>query len=118
MSFVTTQPEALSASAGTLWGKAANVPPSLPGGLPRTAGAAAPQAPAPRYGQIPTVMAPPPSGGACMALAGTGRLSGYQHHGFWKPSDTFNERAELDADYNAGLRAWKVWEQSSARRSA
>src|ERR1700741_3287201 len=61
MSFVTTQPEALSASAGTLWGKAANVPPSLPGGLPRTAGAGAPQAPAPRYGRIPTVMAPPPS---------------------------------------------------------
>jgi hypothetical protein len=63
MSFVTTQPEGLSASAGTPWGGVANVPPSLLGGLPRAAGAAAPEAPAPRYGQIPTAMAPPPSGG-------------------------------------------------------
>ncbi|OBJ02947.1 hypothetical protein A5660_21070 [Mycobacterium alsense] len=38
-----------------------NVPPSLLGGLPRAAGG--PQAPGPRYGQIPTVMAQPPSGG-------------------------------------------------------
>jgi PPE-repeat protein len=38
-----------------------NVPPSLLGGLPR--GAGGPQAPGPRYGQIPTVMAQPPSGG-------------------------------------------------------
>lgn len=42
-------------------GGLANVPPSLLGGLPRAAGG--PQAPGPRYGQIPTVMAQPPSGG-------------------------------------------------------
>ncbi|ORW31891.1 glucose-1-phosphate cytidylyltransferase [Mycobacterium paraense] len=57
-------------------------------------------------------------GDACMTLAGTGRLLGYQHDGFWKPADTFKERAELDADYNAGNRPWMVWEQSPARRSA
>ncbi|OBG42571.1 hypothetical protein A5672_11220 [Mycobacterium alsense] len=39
----------------------ANVPPSLLGGLPRAAGG--PQAPGPRYGQVPTVMSQPPSGG-------------------------------------------------------
>lgn len=42
-------------------GGLANVPPSLLGGLPRAAGG--PQVPGPRYGQIPTVMAQPPSGG-------------------------------------------------------
>jgi glucose-1-phosphate cytidylyltransferase len=49
-------------------------------------------------------------GDACMALAGTGRLIGYRHHGFWKPADTFKERAELDADYNNGVRPWMVWD--------
>jgi PPE-repeat protein len=42
-------------------GGVGNVPPSMLGGLPRAAGG--PQAPGPRYGQIPTVMAQPPSGG-------------------------------------------------------
>jgi LmbE family N-acetylglucosaminyl deacetylase len=28
-------------------------------------------------------------GDACMALAGTGRLLGYRHHGFWKSADRF-----------------------------
>ena len=37
-----------------------------------------------------------------LSLAGTGRLIGYRHEGFWKPADTFKERAELDADYNNG----------------
>ncbi|MGV0835538.1 glucose-1-phosphate cytidylyltransferase [Mycolicibacterium thermoresistibile] len=50
-------------------------------------------------------------GDACFALAGTGRLIGYRHDGFWRPADTFKERAELDADYNRGLRPWAVWEQ-------
>jgi glucose-1-phosphate cytidylyltransferase len=49
-------------------------------------------------------------GDACMSLAGTGRLIGYRHDGFWKPADTFKERAELDADYNRGVRPWAVWE--------
>ena len=51
-------------------------------------------------------------GDACMSLAGTGRLIGYRHEGFWKPADTFKERAELDADYNKGIRPWAVWESA------
>ncbi len=58
-------------------------------------------------------------GDACMALAGTGRLIGYRHDGFWKPADTFKERAELDSDYNKGIRPWMVWESPQpAERSA
>ncbi|MCG5433897.1 glucose-1-phosphate cytidylyltransferase [Mycobacterium sp. MYCO198283] len=47
---------------------------------------------------------------ACGALAGTGKLIGYRHDGFWKPADTFKERAELDASYRNGVRPWMVWE--------
>ncbi|WP_328400077.1 MULTISPECIES: glucose-1-phosphate cytidylyltransferase [unclassified Nocardia] len=51
---------------------------------------------------------------ACGALAGQGRLFGYQHEGFWKPADTFKERAELDAGYRTGVRPWMVWEKQDA----
>jgi PPE-repeat protein len=47
-------------------GGMANVPPSMLGGLPSAAGGR--QAPGPRYGQIPTVMAQPPSGGYGAAI--------------------------------------------------
>lgn len=47
---------------------------------------------------------------ACGALTGTGQLLGYRHNGFWKPADTFKERAELDAGYRQGIRPWMVWE--------
>jgi glucose-1-phosphate cytidylyltransferase len=50
-------------------------------------------------------------GDACSTLAGQGRLVGYKHEGFWKPADTFKERAELDAGYRVGDRPWMVWEQ-------
>ena len=49
-------------------------------------------------------------GDACEALSGTGRLIGYRHDGFWKPADTFKERAELDSGYRQGVRPWMVWE--------
>ncbi|MFC9438768.1 glucose-1-phosphate cytidylyltransferase [Nocardia sp. NPDC057030] len=49
---------------------------------------------------------------ACGTLAGQGRLFGYQHLGFWKPADTFKERAELDAGYQSGKRPWMVWENA------
>ncbi|WP_405163597.1 glucose-1-phosphate cytidylyltransferase [Nocardia sp. NBC_01499] len=49
---------------------------------------------------------------ACGTLAGQGRLFGYQHLGFWKPADTFKERAELDAGYQSGARPWMVWENA------
>ncbi|MEU0541695.1 glucose-1-phosphate cytidylyltransferase [Nocardia sp. NPDC005978] len=50
---------------------------------------------------------------ACAVLADQGRLFGYQHPGFWKPADTFKERAELDAGYRDGNRPWMVWERSA-----
>jgi glucose-1-phosphate cytidylyltransferase len=55
-----------------------------------------------------------PAGGdlvadGCRTLAREGRLFGYKHRGFWKPADSFKERAELDAGYNAGDRPWMVW---------
>ena len=47
-------------------------------------------------------------------LAGEGRLFGYRHEGFWKPADTFKERAELDANYAKGIHPWMVWDQPQA----
>ncbi|WP_026356701.1 glucose-1-phosphate cytidylyltransferase [Mycobacterium sp. 141] len=47
----------------------------------------------------------------CGKLAGEGRLFGYRYEGFWKPADTFKERAELDERYRRGDRPWMVWEQ-------
>jgi glucose-1-phosphate cytidylyltransferase len=48
----------------------------------------------------------------CGTLAGQGRLFGYRYHGFWKPADTFKERAELDASYHHGDRPWMLWEHA------
>ncbi|MCV7178482.1 glycosyltransferase family protein [Mycolicibacterium sphagni] len=53
-------------------------------------------------------------GDACEVLAGQGRLFGYRHTGFWKPADTFKERAELDDGYRHGNRPWALWELSHA----
>ncbi|MDX1892470.1 glucose-1-phosphate cytidylyltransferase [Mycolicibacterium sp. 050158] len=47
----------------------------------------------------------------CGTLAGEGRLFGYRYKGFWKPTDTFKERAELDAAYQHGDRPWMLWER-------
>jgi glucose-1-phosphate cytidylyltransferase len=57
-------------------------------------------------------------GDACYSLAGTGRLLGYRHSGFWKPADTFKERAELDTAYNDGNRPWAVWESDGQLAAA
>ncbi|WP_179467615.1 sugar phosphate nucleotidyltransferase [Mycolicibacterium vinylchloridicum] len=51
---------------------------------------------------------------ACEALAAHGRLYGYRHEGFWKPADTFKERAELDEGYRHGDRPWALWEPAHA----
>lgn len=50
---------------------------------------------------------------ACGALAAQRRLYAYKHRGFWKPADTFKERAELDERYAKGDRPWMLWENSS-----
>jgi len=47
---------------------------------------------------------------ACGALAKEGRLLAQQYEGFWKPADTFKERAELDAAWAAGRRPWVLWD--------
>lgn len=49
---------------------------------------------------------------ACTQLAGEGKLFGYRYEGFWKPADTFKERAELDASYHHGDRPWMLWERA------
>lgn len=46
----------------------------------------------------------------CGALLKEGKLFGYRYTGFWKPADTFKERAELDDGYVKGQRPWMVWE--------
>ncbi|MEV3901929.1 glucose-1-phosphate cytidylyltransferase [Mycobacterium sp. NPDC050551] len=50
----------------------------------------------------------------CGKLAAQGKLYGHKHFGFWKPADTFKERAELDAGYQRGDRPWMLWEHSKA----
>lgn len=47
----------------------------------------------------------------CKALLARDRLFGYRYDGFWKPADTFKERAELDAAYARGNRPWMLWEK-------
>jgi glucose-1-phosphate cytidylyltransferase len=49
---------------------------------------------------------------ACAALAARGELIAQEHTGFWKPADTFKERAELDHLWAGGERPWAVWETS------
>lgn len=53
-------------------------------------------------------------GDACMRLAGEGRLLAYPYEGFWKPADTFKERAELDATWSAGA-PWALWRDDVGR---
>jgi glucose-1-phosphate cytidylyltransferase len=55
---------------------------------------------------------------ACGTLARHGRLFGYRYDGFWKPADTFKERAELEARYHDGDRPWMLWEHASGESVA
>ncbi|GAA4471078.1 glucose-1-phosphate cytidylyltransferase [Rhodococcus olei] len=54
----------------------------------------------------------------CGTLAGEGRLFGYRYEGFWKPADTFKERAELDAGYARGDHPWMLWADTEATASS
>ncbi|GAA0952457.1 glucose-1-phosphate cytidylyltransferase [Nonomuraea longicatena] len=47
----------------------------------------------------------------CARLAKDGRLLAYRHRGYWRPSDTVNQRLELDRSWNAGDRPWALWER-------
>ncbi|MFE0155715.1 glucose-1-phosphate cytidylyltransferase [Nonomuraea sp. NPDC050547] len=46
----------------------------------------------------------------CMELAKRGRLLAYRHRGYWRPSDTVNQRLELDNSWSRGERPWALWE--------
>lgn len=46
---------------------------------------------------------------ACGALAAQGKLMARKHCGFWKPADTYKERAELDAMWSSGQAPWVRW---------
>ncbi|RZT83918.1 glucose-1-phosphate cytidylyltransferase [Pseudonocardia sediminis] len=50
-------------------------------------------------------------GDACAPLARKGRMSAYQHRGFWQPADTIKERNALEAAYQGGTRPWMLWEE-------
>lgn len=45
----------------------------------------------------------------CVRLTAQGRMFGYKYPGFWKPADTFKERADLDSAYARGDAPWMVW---------
>ncbi|MEU0570249.1 glucose-1-phosphate cytidylyltransferase [Nonomuraea sp. NPDC005983] len=46
----------------------------------------------------------------CAELAKRGRLVAYPHRGYWRPSDTVNQRLELDRAWARGERPWALWE--------
>lgn len=48
---------------------------------------------------------------ACGALASRGRLRAFRYQGFWRPTDTFKERADLEKAWNDGDRPWAVWQR-------
>ncbi|MBF8191070.1 glucose-1-phosphate cytidylyltransferase [Nonomuraea sp. K274] len=47
----------------------------------------------------------------CMELAKRGRLMAYPYRGYWRPTDTVNQRVELDHAYSRGDRPWALWER-------
>ncbi len=47
------------------------------------------------------------------ALLKEGRLLAYPYAGYWKPADTFKERAELDHVWTVGEAPWALWEGAS-----
>lgn len=43
-------------------------------------------------------------------MVADGKVSAYQHEGFWQPMDTLRERQELERMWASGEAPWKVWE--------
>jgi glucose-1-phosphate cytidylyltransferase len=48
--------------------------------------------------------------GPVEALAQSGQLASYRHHGFWHAMDTVRDRTELEALWAGGTAPWKVWD--------
>lgn len=49
------------------------------------------------------------------ALAAENRLLAYPYQGYWKPADTFKERADLDAAWDSGRAPWALWDEAHCR---
>ncbi len=45
-------------------------------------------------------------------LAAAGKLTAYEHHGFWACMDTYKDNAYLNDLWQRGGAEWKVWEQT------
>lgn len=45
-----------------------------------------------------------------MQLAAEGQLMAYEHHGFWQPMDTLNDKMTLENLWASGKAPWKKWE--------
>jgi glucose-1-phosphate cytidylyltransferase len=45
-----------------------------------------------------------------MQLAKDDQLMAYQHHGFWQPMDTLNDKQTLETMWASGKAPWKKWE--------
>jgi glucose-1-phosphate cytidylyltransferase len=43
------------------------------------------------------------------ALATSGELEAYVHHGFWQPMDTLRDKQHLEALWASGKAPWKMW---------
>ncbi len=43
------------------------------------------------------------------ALANTGQLSAYKHHGFWQPMDTLRDKNHLEDLWSSGKAPWRLW---------
>ena len=43
------------------------------------------------------------------ALARSGQMSAYLHHGFWQPMDTLRDKIQLEELWQSGRAPWKVW---------
>jgi len=43
-------------------------------------------------------------------LAEDGQLMAHQHHGFWQPMDTLQDKNKLNKMWDSGQAPWKVWE--------
>ena len=49
------------------------------------------------------------------ALAADGQLSAYRHHGYWRCIDTKNDVAQVNAIWNQGNAAWKLWSEDETK---
>ncbi len=43
-------------------------------------------------------------------LAKDGKLSGYLHHGFWRPMDTLRDKQALEQQWSEGDAPWRMWQ--------